>query len=229
MFVFWVTFQERLAHLKRQCQPHLTETAKSSVEGICSKMYNISCESVRKIHEFHWQLLKEHGIKGQQILFEIYALTFKSNNFIWVIFHHITCIKNMYKCSKHYFLSRTIHVSTFRLRVQIFLTEPAKFPDPINPRKVLCYPIQMCVPCPRLQTVELMQDKETHTLKCNGEILKINSSHFCKLVNIYISVSTLYEHACMIRKSNTIYYTICQYTYAVCNVSGTVIQIELSR
>lgn len=65
MFVFWVTFQERLAHLKRQCQPHLTETAKSSVEGICSKMYNISCESVRKIHEFHWQLLKEHGIKGQ--------------------------------------------------------------------------------------------------------------------------------------------------------------------
>lgn len=57
----------------------------------------------------------------------------------------------------------------------------------------------MCVPCPRLQTVELMQDKETHTLKCNGEILKINSSHFCKLVNIYISVSTLYEHVCMIR------------------------------
>lgn len=119
-------YLERLAHLKRQCQPHLTETAKSSVEGICCKMYNISCESVRKIHEFHWQLLKEHGIK-----------------------------------------------------------EPAKFPDPINPRKVLCYPIQMCVPCPRLATVELMQDKETHTLKCNGEILKINSSHFCKLEQLY--------------------------------------------
>ncbi|KAK6174693.1 hypothetical protein SNE40_017923 [Patella caerulea] len=55
-------FLERLAHLKRQCQPHLTEAAKSSVEGICKKIYNQSCEAVKKILEKHWELLKENNI-----------------------------------------------------------------------------------------------------------------------------------------------------------------------
>ncbi|XP_067652155.1 mRNA (2'-O-methyladenosine-N(6)-)-methyltransferase-like [Haliotis asinina] len=54
---------ERLAHLKRQCQPHLTEAAKSSVEGICSKVYNMSIEFVKRLHEKHWEVLKEHNIQ----------------------------------------------------------------------------------------------------------------------------------------------------------------------
>ena len=57
-------FQERLAHLKRQCQPHVTEAAKSSVEGICSKMYNMAFEAVKKISEKHWEILKECNIQG---------------------------------------------------------------------------------------------------------------------------------------------------------------------
>ena len=55
--------QERLAHLKRQCQPHLTEAAKTSVEGICTKIYNLSCEHVKKIHERHWQILREANVQ----------------------------------------------------------------------------------------------------------------------------------------------------------------------
>ncbi|XP_046385814.1 mRNA (2'-O-methyladenosine-N(6)-)-methyltransferase [Ischnura elegans] len=55
-------FQDRLAHLKRQCQPHLTEAVKSSVEGICLKIYNLSCEYAKKVREKHLDLLKEHGI-----------------------------------------------------------------------------------------------------------------------------------------------------------------------
>ena len=64
----WIYFsppdilQERLAHLKRQCQPHLTEAVKSSVEGICTKIYNQSCESAKKIAVKHWGILKEYGI-----------------------------------------------------------------------------------------------------------------------------------------------------------------------
>lgn len=57
-------FQERLAHLKRQCQPHLTEAAKSSVEGICIKMNNLSVEYAKKIRDKHNELLKENGLAG---------------------------------------------------------------------------------------------------------------------------------------------------------------------
>ncbi|EDW80172.1 uncharacterized protein Dwil_GK23609 [Drosophila willistoni] len=55
-------FQDRLAHLKRQCEPHLVETVKSSVETLCIKIYHLSADHARKIRERHIQLLKEHGI-----------------------------------------------------------------------------------------------------------------------------------------------------------------------
>ncbi|WAR12142.1 CAPAM-like protein [Mya arenaria] len=56
-------YLERLGHLKRQCQPHVTEAAKTSVEGICIKMYNMACDTARKIHERHWEILKECNIR----------------------------------------------------------------------------------------------------------------------------------------------------------------------
>lgn len=56
-------YLERLAHLKRQCQPHLTEAAKKSVEGICSKIYNLSCDYSKKIHDKHWGILNVEGIE----------------------------------------------------------------------------------------------------------------------------------------------------------------------
>lgn len=34
-------FQDRLAHLKRQCEPHLIATVKGSVEQLCSKIYHL--------------------------------------------------------------------------------------------------------------------------------------------------------------------------------------------
>ncbi|XP_075159850.1 phosphorylated CTD-interacting factor 1 [Haematobia irritans] len=55
-------FQDRLAHLRRQCEPHLTETVKGSVEALCAKIYHLSAEHARKIRERHIALLKEHGI-----------------------------------------------------------------------------------------------------------------------------------------------------------------------
>ncbi|KOB64863.1 Uncharacterized protein OBRU01_18808, partial [Operophtera brumata] len=47
----------------RQCQPHLAETVKASVEGICLKIYHLSAEYARKIREKHSGLLKENGIQ----------------------------------------------------------------------------------------------------------------------------------------------------------------------
>jgi len=55
-------FQERLSHLKQQCQPHITEAAKTSVEGICRKMYNLSCDYAIKVSEKNKEILKEANI-----------------------------------------------------------------------------------------------------------------------------------------------------------------------
>lgn len=51
--------------LQRQCQPHLTEAAKTSVEGICTKMNNMSVEYAKKIRDKHNELLKENGLAGK--------------------------------------------------------------------------------------------------------------------------------------------------------------------
>ncbi|CAH1183658.1 unnamed protein product [Phaedon cochleariae] len=56
-------FQDRLAHLKQQCQPHLTETVKSSVESICLKIYNLSMEHAKKVRDKSSAILKEHGME----------------------------------------------------------------------------------------------------------------------------------------------------------------------
>ena len=60
-------FQERLSHLKSQCQPHITEAAKSSVEGICRKMYNLSCDYAAKVKEKNQSILVEGGINEHAV------------------------------------------------------------------------------------------------------------------------------------------------------------------
>lgn len=56
---------ERLNHLRKQCQSHLNQVARTSVEGICSKIYSLSSEYAKKIHTKHWQALNAHGIEGE--------------------------------------------------------------------------------------------------------------------------------------------------------------------
>ena len=60
----FIYLQERLTHLKRQCEPHLYEAAEESVKGICTKIYKMSCETVNKINDKTWEVLKEHNISG---------------------------------------------------------------------------------------------------------------------------------------------------------------------
>lgn len=60
-------FQERLSHLKSHCQPHITEAAKSSVEGICRKMYNLSCDYASKAIEKNQEILKDANIDENAI------------------------------------------------------------------------------------------------------------------------------------------------------------------
>ncbi|XP_063973188.1 mRNA (2'-O-methyladenosine-N(6)-)-methyltransferase isoform X1 [Diachasmimorpha longicaudata] len=55
-------FQDRLSHLKHQCQPHLTETVKGSVEGICMKIYNLSAEYAKKVRDKNNQIIKDSGL-----------------------------------------------------------------------------------------------------------------------------------------------------------------------
>lgn len=55
-------FDERLTHLRSQCQPHLMAASRASVQGICQKIYHLSAEYAAKIRKRHLLLLKEQGI-----------------------------------------------------------------------------------------------------------------------------------------------------------------------
>lgn len=57
-------YEERLKHLRSQCQPHLNETAKSSVESICAKINNLSNEYAKKVHEASIELHKKENMQG---------------------------------------------------------------------------------------------------------------------------------------------------------------------
>lgn len=57
--------QDRLEHLRKQCGPHVAAVAKDSVEGICTKIYHISAEYVRRIHQAHQTLLKDCKVSGE--------------------------------------------------------------------------------------------------------------------------------------------------------------------
>lgn len=59
MSAFVVYLQDRLEHLRQQCGPHVTAVAKDSVEGICSKIYQLSAEYSRRLRETHMSLLQD--------------------------------------------------------------------------------------------------------------------------------------------------------------------------
>ncbi|XP_057702744.1 mRNA (2'-O-methyladenosine-N(6)-)-methyltransferase [Corythoichthys intestinalis] len=52
-------YMDRLEHLRQQCGPHVTAVAKDSVEGICSKIYQLSCEYSRRLRHTHLGLLQD--------------------------------------------------------------------------------------------------------------------------------------------------------------------------
>lgn len=50
--------------MQTQCQPHITEAAKSSVEGICKKIYTLSADYAHKVNEKNLEIMKEANISG---------------------------------------------------------------------------------------------------------------------------------------------------------------------
>uniref|UniRef100_A0A8C6WHN7 mRNA (2'-O-methyladenosine-N(6)-)-methyltransferase n=1 Tax=Neogobius melanostomus TaxID=47308 RepID=A0A8C6WHN7_9GOBI len=51
-------YMERLEHLRLQCGPHVAAVAKDSVEGICSKIYQLSADYSRRLRQTHLGLLQ---------------------------------------------------------------------------------------------------------------------------------------------------------------------------
>ncbi|KAM8867279.1 mRNA (2'-O-methyladenosine-N(6)-)-methyltransferase [Synchiropus picturatus] len=52
-------YMDRLEHLRQQCGPHVAAVAKDSVEGICSKIYQLSAEYSRRLRQAHLSLLPD--------------------------------------------------------------------------------------------------------------------------------------------------------------------------
>lgn len=51
-------YMDRLEHLRLQCGPHVAAVAKDSVEGICSKIYQLSADYSRRLRQTHLSLLQ---------------------------------------------------------------------------------------------------------------------------------------------------------------------------
>ncbi|CAL1612942.1 unnamed protein product [Knipowitschia caucasica] len=51
-------YMDRLEHLRLQCGPHVAAVAKDSVEGICSKIYQLSAEYSRRLRQTHLSLIQ---------------------------------------------------------------------------------------------------------------------------------------------------------------------------
>lgn len=63
-------------------------------------------------------------------------------------------------------------------------------------RRVWCYPIQFSTPCPRLPTIEFLQEREQALLRYHGDTLPINTTHLQKLVNTFLKMSHLFFEIC---------------------------------
>jgi len=102
-------FQERLKHIKvieipfvhkrdgflilhvsllqTQCQPHIMEAAKTSVEGICKKMFTLSSDYAQKVKEKNAEILKESNISG--IYVKAFYLFKTFSNFFTFLEHSV--------------------------------------------------------------------------------------------------------------------------------------------
>jgi phosphorylated CTD-interacting factor 1 len=60
------SFQERIAHLKTTCQPHVHAAAKSSVEGICRKISVLAKQYAQMARETHLNLFAESSVKVEE-------------------------------------------------------------------------------------------------------------------------------------------------------------------
>ncbi|KAI3369217.1 hypothetical protein L3Q82_007503 [Scortum barcoo] len=63
-------YMDRLEHLRQQCGPHVTAVAKDSVEGICSKIYQLSAEYSRRLRQTHLSLLQDPPTEALELHFE---------------------------------------------------------------------------------------------------------------------------------------------------------------
>ncbi|ESN95484.1 hypothetical protein HELRODRAFT_102536 [Helobdella robusta] len=85
-------YMDRLAHLKRECQPHVIEAAKSSVEGICLKVYSLSCVYVKKIYDKHLSVLSAAGV-------DVKTLPGPTSSSSLLLPHSLTHHHHRYPCS----------------------------------------------------------------------------------------------------------------------------------
>src|SRR5699024_3159975 len=56
---------ERLEHLKKQCQPHIIEAARASVEAICLKIYHVSVDYSKRTRELNLEIFKKEELRGK--------------------------------------------------------------------------------------------------------------------------------------------------------------------
>lgn len=78
-------------------------------------------------------------------------------------------------------------------------------PQMPNLRKVLCYPVQLSVPCPRLPSIDYLPEREQTVLRFQGDAVTINNTHLQKLVSFHFYL--LYQYFSKILENYTLYWS----------------------
>lgn len=78
---------ERLEHLKKQCQPHIIDAARSSVEAICLKIYHVSVDYSKRIREQNLEIFKKDDLRGKCLA----VVTFFINSFFFKLQNVLQC------------------------------------------------------------------------------------------------------------------------------------------
>lgn len=134
------------------------------MEGICSKIYHISLEYVKRIREKHLAILKEHNIsgscKGGRLGSE--AGQTGSSVPVWV---------------------GSLSGRGPRILGTNFPSSPAEVEPPnIQNRLVYCYPLRLAIPSPVLPSMEMHVENSQVCVRYKGEVVKVSRSYFSKLV-----------------------------------------------
>lgn len=150
-----------MEHLRQQCGPHVTAVAKDSVEGICSKIYQLSAEYSRRLRQTHLSLLQDPPTGTYT--------------------HTQACCKTptlppqVFSCPMCFVLSSSSH--------HVFCVCSEACASPQQSRLVYCYPVRLALPSPPLPRVELHFENDVACLRFRGEMVKVNRGHFSKLVS----------------------------------------------
>lgn len=133
-----MTIQEKLASIKRICQPHIQDLVKESVEKICIKMFNFSQEYALRLRTNHLKLLQQNGISVPELLLNGIAYSHSCRT------HDLPFPDGPTDLNLEHVVQTPFH-DPLKIEENKLITKPT---EQGNHELVACHPLGLACPCP---------------------------------------------------------------------------------